>query len=173
MTTLRKCFVCAFMCALLWIPSSAATRPATKAPVRKVHNDKTLGLKKHSARDDGSFVGMASWYGIDHQGKAMANSEKFNRKRLTAAHRSLPLGTHCLVTFPKTGKSVVVTITDRGPAAHLHRILDLSEAAAVALGLRPYGIGEVIIQPLEVELEAPDPPELIPSEFAPFSPSSS
>ena len=76
------------------------------------------------------FVGVASWYGKRHQGRRMANGERFNRRSLTAACRSLPLGTRIRVVNLANGRSVDVTITDRGPAKRLHRVLDLSEAAA-------------------------------------------
>lgn len=89
--------------------------------------------------------GMASWYGRQHAGKKMANGERFDPQKLTAAHRSLPFGTRVKVTFLKTGRSVWVTITDRGPFKK-QRIIDLSEAAARAIGLRPAGVGKVEIE---------------------------
>jgi rare lipoprotein A len=58
---------------------------------------------------------------------------------LTAAHRTLPLGTRLRVTDPKTGRSVIVTINDRGPFGH-HRVLDLSIGAARALGMLDRGV---------------------------------
>jgi rare lipoprotein A len=156
MNTLRKCAFYAFAALLcLWIPCSAATRRATKAPVRKPHVHHAKTAKELRTLDDGSFVGIASWYGKQHQGRHMANDEKFNRWRFTAANKFLPLGTRCIVTFPKTGKSVVVTITDRGPFKR-GRIMDLSEAAATQLGLRAYGVGEVIIQRLVAEPYIPE-----------------
>lgn len=60
----------------------------------------------------------------------MANGERFNRRLMTAACRSLPLGTRIRVVNLRNGRFVDVTITDRGPAKRLHRVLDLSEAAA-------------------------------------------
>lgn len=92
-----------------------------------------------------SVTGMASWYGKTHQGKRMANGEPFDRMELTAASRTLPLGKRIKVTCLKTGESIWVTITDRGPFVR-NRILDLSEAAAMAIGLKPYGVAEVRIQ---------------------------
>lgn len=71
--------------------------------------------------------GKASWYGAAHQGKAMANGRPFNRHAMTAASWNYPLGTKVRVTAGS--KSIVVTITDRGPAKRLRRVIDLSEAA--------------------------------------------
>ena len=97
--------------------------------------------------------GLASWYGKNHQGKRMANGERFDRHHLTAASRTIPLGRRVRVTYLRTMKQIEVTITDRGPASK-KRVLDLSEAAAVALGLKPYGIGKVKIE------DIPDRPRL-------------
>jgi rare lipoprotein A len=92
-----------------------------------------------------SMTGEASWYGKTHQGKRMANGKPFDRMQLTAASKTLPLGTRVKVTCLKTGQSIWVTITDRGPFVG-RRILDLSEAAALAIGLKPYGVAQVRIQ---------------------------
>lgn len=92
--------------------------------------------------------GLASWYGKQHAGKKMANGERFDPRKLTAAHRSLPFGTKVKVTFLKTKQSVLVTITDRGPFKH-KRLIDLSEAAAKLIGLRPHGVGRVEIEEIE------------------------
>jgi peptidoglycan lytic transglycosylase len=79
-------------------------------------------------------VGEASVYGRRFQGKRMANHQRFNPRALTAAHPSLPLGTHAKVTNLETGKAVHVQITDRGPYAK-GRDIDLSPRAAQAIGL--------------------------------------
>ena len=86
-------------------------------------------------------VGLASWYGKPHQGRKTASGERFSRSQLTAAHRSLPLGTKVQVTNLRTGQDVVVRINDRGPhAGGKRRIIDLSEAAAKHIGLVPSGV---------------------------------
>jgi rare lipoprotein A len=95
------------------------------------------------------FVGIASWYGSQHQGRKMANGQKFDRRKLTAAYWYLPLGSVIRVTNLENGKSITVTVTDRGPNFRLHRILDLSEAAAKELdyiqkGLTPVYVSQVI-----------------------------
>src|ERR1019366_639861 len=78
-----------------------------------------------------SFSGMASFYG-NESGSKTASGQRFNQSALTAAHRSLPFGTKLRVTHG--GRSVVVTVNDRGPFIH-GRVLDLSTAAARAVGL--------------------------------------
>ncbi len=96
-----------------------------------------------SARAESSAgnVGVASWYGLQHQGKVMANGEPFDSRALTAASRTLPLGSRIRVFNLRNGKSVDVQITDRGPNKRLRdRILDLSEAAAKRLGFRRNGL---------------------------------
>lgn len=92
--------------------------------------------------------GVASYYGKREAGKIMANGNRFDPEKMTCASRTFPFGTRLLVTYPTTGKSVVVTVTDRGPWVH-GRVLDLSERAARELGLKHRGIGLVIIEPLE------------------------
>jgi rare lipoprotein A (peptidoglycan hydrolase) len=78
------------------------------------------------------LVGRASWYGAFHHGRLTANGERFDMYALTAAHRTLRLGSHVRVTNLVNGRSVDVRITDRGPMIP-GRIIDLSRAAAVAL----------------------------------------
>jgi rare lipoprotein A len=89
-------------------------------------------------------VGLASWYGKLHQGRKTASGERFSRGQLTAAHRSLPLGTKVQVTNLRTKQQVVVKINDRGPyGAGKRRIIDLSEAAAKRVGLLEHGTERV------------------------------
>jgi rare lipoprotein A len=85
-------------------------------------------------------VGQASWYGFKFQGRKTATGESYDMNQLTCAHRSLPLGSWVRVTNLKNKKSIVVRVNDRGPALD-NRIVDLSYAAAKAVGLN--GIGKV------------------------------
>jgi rare lipoprotein A len=95
-------------------------------------------------------VGLASWYGKHHQGRKTASGERFSRGQLTAAHRSLPLGTKVKVTNLRTKQQVVVKITDRGPyGAGKRRIIDLSEAAAKRVGLLEHGTERVEVVVVE------------------------
>ncbi|MDD5260809.1 MAG: septal ring lytic transglycosylase RlpA family protein [Methylacidiphilales bacterium] len=95
-----------------------------------------------SRNSRGPFTMTASWYGPTFQGKITASGEPFDMYAMTAAHKSLPLGTVLKVTWPKTGKSAVVTINDRGPYVW-GRDLDLSYAAAEQLGCVQEGVVRV------------------------------
>jgi len=90
-------------------------------------------------------TGMASWYGAWHRGRATANGEPFDDRAFTAAHRSLPFGTVLRVTNLASGRVVTVRINDRGPYIQ-GRILDLSAAAAKALGITRGGVARVRIE---------------------------
>lgn len=78
-------------------------------------------------------TGRASYYGFEFQFRRTASGETFNNLSMTAAHRTLPFGTKVLVTNVKNGKSVTVTITDRGPYIK-GRIIDLTRAAFAKIG---------------------------------------
>jgi rare lipoprotein A len=91
-----------------------------------------------------SFSGIASFYG-NESGSKTASGQRFNQNAMTAAHRSLPFGTKLRVTHGS--QSVVVTINDRGPFIR-GRVLDLSTAAARAVGLTSAGVGRVTAEVL-------------------------
>ncbi len=78
-------------------------------------------------------VGIASWYGVQLRGRRTASGDRFDPRKLTAAHPTLPLGSHLHVTNLDNGRSVDVRVNDRGPGIP-HRIVDLSRAAAARLG---------------------------------------
>lgn len=90
-------------------------------------------------------VGNASWYGPAQDGKETASGETFDQKKLTAAHPTLPLGSKAVVTNLETGKSVEVTINDRGPHVKGRKI-DLSRAAARQIGMSKKGVAKVKIE---------------------------
>jgi rare lipoprotein A len=95
-------------------------------------------------------VGLASWYGAHHQGRKTASGERFSGGQLTAAHRSLPLGTKVQVTNLRTKQDVVVKINDRGPyGGGKRRIIDLSEAAAKRIGIHERGTARVQVVVVE------------------------
>ena len=89
--------------------------------------------------------GVASWYGGSFHGKQAANGELFDMDGLTAAHRTLPLGSIVRVVNLANGKYLHVRITDRGPYVN-NRILDLSRGAAARLGMVEGGLSHVRIQ---------------------------
>jgi rare lipoprotein A (peptidoglycan hydrolase) len=97
--------------------------------------------------------GQASWYGPGFHGKKTASGEIFDQGRLTAAHKTLPLGTKAKVTNLENGNSVEVEINDRGPYVG-DRVIDLSRAAANALGFVESGLTLVRIEPLYQEPSA-------------------
>jgi rare lipoprotein A len=80
-----------------------------------------------------TFSGNASWYGLPFHGKKTASGEIFDMYKLSGAHRTLPLLTKVLVENPKTGKSAVVKVNDRGPYVKT-RVMDLSRQGAFELG---------------------------------------
>ena len=97
----------------------------------------------------GRFIakGVASWYGPGFHGRRAADGSRFNMYAMTAAHKSLPFGTRVRVTNERNGKSCVVKITDRGPYSH-HRVIDLSKAAAQAIGAVSSGVAKVKLEVL-------------------------
>jgi rare lipoprotein A len=86
--------------------------------------------------------GIASWYGSDGTPHKTASGEVFNENALTAANRNLPLGSRVKVTNLRNGRSVIVRITDRGPAIR-SRVIDLSRAAAGRIGITHRGLAPV------------------------------
>ena len=94
------------------------------------------------------ITGRASWYGEAHHGLVTASGERYDMNALTAAHRSLPLGTRIRVTNVANGRAVDVRINDRGPVIP-GRIIDLSYGAARALGAVGDGVFRVRIAILE------------------------
>lgn len=129
------------LCFLMVVASLLWTSPTSAAILRAKAQKATRNLKVN-------YIGTASWYGKQHQGKKMANGQRFDRHKLTAASWYFPLGTPVRVVNVNNGKSVVVTITDRGPNLRLHRILDLSEAAASELEYMDDGLTPVFLYPL-------------------------
>jgi rare lipoprotein A len=98
------------------------------------------GSRSNGYRYSGTaFSGAASYY---MRGRRTASGERFDPYGMTAAHRSLPFGTHVSVTDLITGRSIVVTINDRGPFIR-GRVLDLSLGAARALGMTPRGVTRI------------------------------
>ena len=91
--------------------------------------------------------GTVSWYGAQFHDRPTASGELFDSSALTMAHPTLPFGTKVRVTNLRNGRSVVVTVNDRGPFVG-HRIADLSEAAASVLGMIRRGVAQARIEVL-------------------------
>jgi len=114
--------------------------PGQKTTTRQVPVEKNPQLSYKR-----TWVGVSSWYGEDFHGKKTANGEIYNMYDLTAAHKTLPLGTTVRVTNLSNNRSVVVRINDRGPYVE-GRILDLSYGAAEKLDFHNKGTAKVHIQ---------------------------
>jgi rare lipoprotein A len=95
--------------------------------------------------DGAASVGRATWYGAELHGNPTASGEPFDMNGLTAAHRTLPLGSRARITNLANGRQVVVRINDRGPGRS-GVLIDLSRGAADAIGMP--GSAEVEVQPL-------------------------
>jgi rare lipoprotein A len=117
---------------------------ATEASAKSRHHHHSHDAHKTAQANTGSgsahmFAGVASFYG-NESGRATASGQRFDENLLTCASRTLPFGTKLRVTHG--GKSVVVTVNDRGPYVK-GRVLDLSTAAARAVGLIDAGVGKI------------------------------
>ena len=126
-------------CAVARPLSSAAARPAEARP----GGDAPQGRPRPE-------VGLASWYGEFHHGQPTASGEIFDMSRMTAAHRTLPLGTQLRVVNLQNGRVVRVRVNDRGPYVD-GRILDLSREAARALDMEHSGLATVKLEVVAVQ----------------------
>ena len=113
-----------------------------------------FGRTYHTLQSSEGFSerGIASWYGTKFHGRRTSSGEDYNMYAMTAAHKTLPLPTYVEVTNLDNGRQVVVKVNDRGPF-HEGRIIDLSYAAAIKLGINKAGTGRVEIRALD-----PSPP---------------
>ncbi len=98
-----------------------------------------------SAADANHRCGRASWYALTSK---TASGERMDPSQLTAAHKTMKLGTKIEVTSPESGKSVVVRVNDRGPFVR-GRVLDLSKAAAMEIGIISAGHARVCFEDVE------------------------
>lgn len=92
--------------------------------------------------------GLATWYGDAFEGRPTASGERYDGRKLTCAHRTHPFGAVLEVTLAATGRSVRVRVNDRGPFAR-GRVVDLSKAAASALGIVRLGVARVRVVRVE------------------------
>ena len=123
--------------------------PAAKVPEQTEANDSEEVLSVPAdTQPIFTETGIASWYGPPYHNRRGSNGEIYNMHALTAAHRTLPLGSICRVTNVKTGNSTLVRITDRGPFIE-GRILDLSLAAAKKIDVWRQGLATVKVELLQ------------------------
>ncbi len=133
------------MAAVLVFASALSAAPGNSTPDSlKGAPGQTQETKPHQPAK--AQVGKASWYGRIFQFHKTASGEPYDMNELTAAHRTLPLGSWVKVTDLNTARSVVVRINDRGPVAP-NRIIDLSYSAAKMLGMR--GVDRVRLDVLQ------------------------
>ncbi len=126
-------------------PTPRTPAPAPAPPAASASDD---------AADDATYIashkpiyteeGVASWYGPPYHNRQGANGKVFNQNAMTAAHRTLPMGSLIVVTNEKTGQSAMMRVTDRGPFVQ-GRLLDLSMASAKATGVYRAGLADVRI----------------------------
>src|SRR5712691_9791904 len=119
---------------------------------------------------DGIQLGVASWYGPGFHGNRTANGEIYDQYELTAAHRTLPLGTRVMVTNLSNGRAVEVRVNDRGPFVD-GRAIDLSYAAARTIGMVGPGTVRVRIEVLGPTTLAAAAPAVAPAALPAARPS--
>lgn len=136
-------------------PAAAPTTPAPTAapPAAAPPAAPTPPPAAAQPASGGAETGLAAVYSDKLQGRKTASGEVYDRNKLTTAHKSLPFGTKVKVTNVKNDKSVVLRVNDRGPT-QAGRVLDISPAAAKALGISSKGTAEVRV---EVAEAAPPP----------------
>jgi rare lipoprotein A len=120
---------------MLYPPPQAFSRSSRELARRPLHI-------RAEAENRTIQFGLASWYGARFHRRITASGAPFNERELTAAHRTLPLGTRVKVTNLNNGRSVVLRITDRGPWIR-GRLIDVSRAAAERLGFAYRGLARV------------------------------
>jgi rare lipoprotein A len=121
-------------------PTRTAPRPPAPAPPSEVSMDDADYVASH--KPIYSEEGVASWYGPPYHNRQGANGKIFDQNAMTAAHRTLPMGSLIVVTNEKTGQSATMRVTDRGPFVQ-GRLLDLSKASAKATGVYLPGLATV------------------------------
>ena len=118
----------------------------------KVGSPYKIDGKKYTPKVNENYkeTGLASWYGSDFHNKKTANGEVFDKNKITAAHKTLPLPSIVRVTNLENGKSIKVRVNDRGPFVG-NRIIDLSEKTASKLGIKEKGVARVKVEYLKAE----------------------
>jgi rare lipoprotein A (peptidoglycan hydrolase) len=125
----------------LWIPVMFLAAQSIDAPLVARSNEPVKPLK--------TWVGNASWYGSDFDGKKTANGEEFDSEALTAAHPNLPFGSIVRVVNTRNGKFEVVRINDRGPYQE-GREIDVSYRVARKIGLTHAGVSKVRLELMQL-----------------------
>jgi rare lipoprotein A (peptidoglycan hydrolase) len=127
--------------AIRWVPLMFLIAPAMEAPLVAHLSDPPKLIK--------SWVGNASWYGPEFNGKKTADGERFDSESLTAAHPNLPFGSLVRIVNPRNGKFEVVRINDRGPYQE-GREIDVSYRVARQIGLIHSGVSQVRLELMQL-----------------------
>lgn len=127
------------------LPSADTSTRTSRNRDRDVVPEETAPQPDIEGNRVSSEVGLASWYGPPYAGRKGADGTVYDQNAMTAAHLTLPLGTVVRVTNLTTNQSAVVRITDRGPFVR-GRIIDLSLAAAKAIGVYRVGVARVRVE---------------------------
>ena len=127
--------------AIRWVPLMFLIAPTMEAPL--------VALKSEPVKPIKVWVGNASWYGPNFDGKKTANGERFNAESLTAAHPNLPFGSWVRVVNTRNGKFEVVRINDRGPYQE-GREIDVSYRVARKIGLIHSGVSQVRLELMQL-----------------------
>ena len=144
MQTTKLVFIVLIGLAMIEFSIGQSLNAATSAPAKKPslashkHTAKPVSTHAKSKKSTKSMNGVAAVYSDKLSGRKTASGQKFCQTQLTAAHRSLPLGTKVRVTNVRNHQSVDVSINDRGPR-HTSRVIDLSAAAAGKIGMKKTG----------------------------------
>jgi rare lipoprotein A len=143
--------------------TSSTESPATSRPESTAKNNRAPGAESSNEENSADLaeptiptgatplateIGQASWYGPPYHNRRGSNGEVYNMHAMTAAHRTLPLGSIVRVTNLKTGHAAVVRISDRGPFIP-GRVLDLSLAAARKIDVYLPGVAEVKVEVMQ------------------------
>lgn len=141
-------------------PSALKDAVVKEEPLSSMGNPKrytVLGKEYEVMRHGAGFKqeGYASWYGMKFHGHATSNGEIYDVYQMTAAHKTLPIPSYVKVTRKDNQESVVVRVNDRGPF-HEGRIVDLSYAAAVKLGIHKMGTAAVSLEVISAPAKGPE-----------------
>ena len=134
-------------CFIILILFSCVASPRYSSSTHTDYN--STPLNKSTVKQGEVIRGVSSWYGPNFHGKLTANGEVYDQYGVTAAHKTLPLGTVARVTNIDNGKSIILRINDRGPYVG-DRILDCSYGAAIKLGFKDLGTANVEIKIIEL-----------------------
>ena len=121
-------------------PAPVAAARAPEGPVYKVGNPYLINGVLYEPKEDPNYAqtGIASWYGYPFHGQRTANGDIYDMNAMTAAHQTLPMPSYVRVTNLENGRSIILTVNDRGPFVQ-GRIIDLSRRAADLLGFSEKG----------------------------------